>query len=136
MVYIQRPGGIHCANCAGLVAFHLAAIVALVLLIDTHTLGKQLVLAVTWYVASGLGITAGYHRLFAHRSYEAHGVLRAIFLVWGAGAFQNSALKWVCDHRMHHAGTDRMDDPYDSTRGLWWSHIGWILIGERETTDS
>jgi stearoyl-CoA desaturase (delta-9 desaturase) len=52
--------------------------------------------------------------------------VRWFFLLFGAGAFQNSVLAWSADHRDHHAATDGPDDPYSVTRGLWWAHMGWM----------
>ena len=79
-------------------------------------------------VASGLSITAGYHRLWSHRSYEAHPVLRLFFMVFGAMAIQNSIYVWAAGHRPHHRFVDDLDrDPYSSRRGMWFSHIGWML---------
>ena len=72
-------------------------------------------------------ISAGYHRLFSHRTYEAHPVLRLWLLAFGAGAFQNTALAWATDHRRHHARTDGDLDPYAAPRGFWYSHVGWVL---------
>lgn len=82
--------------------------------------------------ACGLSVTAGYHRLFAHGTYRAHPVVRAIFLFFGAGAVQNSALKWAADHRRHHAFTDRDEDPYSIAKGFWWAHMGWIFFRDPE----
>lgn len=81
-------------------------------------------------VASGFGITAGYHRLFAHRSYEGSWPVRLLLLIFGASAFQNSAIKWCSDHRRHHRYTDRDGDPYNIQRGFWFAHMGWILRSE------
>ncbi|WBA13083.1 acyl-CoA desaturase [Salinivibrio kushneri] len=76
----------------------------------------------------GLSITAGYHRLWAHKTYQAHPVLRFIFAIGGAFALQNSALHWSSDHRIHHRHVDDNDvDPYSAKRGFWFSHLGWML---------
>ena len=80
------------------------------------------------YYACGLSITVGYHRLFAHRSHEARWPLRLLYALFGAGAFENSVLEWCSDHRHHHRDTDGEDDPYDASKGFWWSHILWILF--------
>ena len=78
--------------------------------------------------ANGLAITSGYHRLWAHRTYEAHWSLRVIYLVFGTMALQNSVLVWATDHRRHHRYVDDGDrDPYSASRGFWYSHIGWML---------
>lgn len=75
-----------------------------------------------------LCITAGYHRLWSHRTYQAHWSLRFIFALGGAFALQNSALHWSSDHRVHHRHVDNNDkDPYSAKRGFWFSHIGWML---------
>ncbi len=77
---------------------------------------------------SGMSITAGYHRLWAHKAYKAHPVVQFIFALGGAFALQNSALHWSSDHRRHHGHVDHPDkDPYAATRGFWYSHIGWML---------
>lgn len=76
----------------------------------------------------GMSITAGYHRLWAHKTYEAHPVLQWFFAIGGAFALQNSALHWSSDHRVHHKFVDQNDkDPYSAQRGFWFSHIGWML---------
>ncbi|OBP13290.1 acyl-CoA desaturase [Rheinheimera sp. SA_1] len=76
----------------------------------------------------GMSITAGYHRLWAHKTYEAHPVLQWFFAIGGAFALQNSALHWSSDHRVHHKFVDQNDkDPYSAQRGFWYSHIGWML---------
>ncbi|MDX1302098.1 acyl-CoA desaturase [Photobacterium sp.] len=76
----------------------------------------------------GLSITAGYHRLWSHKAYEANGVLRFIFAVGGAFALQNSILHWSSDHRVHHRHVDNNEkDPYSAKRGFFYSHIGWML---------
>lgn len=77
---------------------------------------------------AGISITAGYHRLWAHRTYDAHWSLRILFALGGALAVQNSALHWSSDHREHHKHVDDNDkDPYSAKRGFWYSHIGWML---------
>ncbi len=90
--------------------------------------------ATLWWMAllflylNGLSITAGYHRLWSHNAYRAHPVLRVFFALWGAGALQNSILVWGSDHRRHHRHVDDNNvDPYSAGRGLWFSHMGWML---------
>ena len=90
--------------------------------------------ATLWWMAlvflylNGLSITGGYHRLWSHNAYRAHPLLRVFFALWGAGALQNSILVWGSDHRRHHRHVDDNDaDPYSAGRGLWFSHMGWML---------
>ncbi len=76
----------------------------------------------------GISITAGYHRLWSHKAYKAHPILRFIFALGGACALQNSVFSWASDHRRHHQFVDNNErDPYSAGRGLWYSHIGWML---------
>lgn len=78
--------------------------------------------------ANGMSITAGYHRLWAHNSYKAHPILKVMFALFGAAATQNSILIWASGHRRHHRHVDHVEqDPYSAKKGLWYSHIGWML---------
>ncbi|MGX5202422.1 fatty acid desaturase [Aliikangiella sp. IMCC44632] len=76
----------------------------------------------------GMSITAGYHRLWSHKSYQASSLVRFIYAIGGAFSVQNSILHWSSDHRIHHRYVDDNDqDPYSAKRGFWYSHIGWML---------
>ena len=75
--------------------------------------------ALAFLYLNGLSITGGYHRLWAHKSYEASPALKWFFAFWGAGALQNSILIWASDHRRHHRHVDDNEqDPYSAGRGL------------------
>ena len=87
-------------------------------------------LCLALFMAIGLGIGAGYHRYYAHRTFECHPVVQGFFLVLGAMALQNSALMWARDHRDHHQFVDSDRDPYDARRGFWWSHLLWIFYAD------
>jgi stearoyl-CoA desaturase (delta-9 desaturase) len=77
---------------------------------------------------NGMSITAGYHRLWAHKSYQAHWLVRIGYALGGALSIQNSIKVWASNHRTHHRYTDDVDqDPYSAKRGLWFSHMGWML---------
>ncbi|HEY2123217.1 MAG TPA: fatty acid desaturase [Chthoniobacterales bacterium] len=88
----------------------------------------QVGLFVLMFLATGFSITVGYHRLFAHRTYEAHWLVRLAVLIFGAAAFENSVLLWSCEHRSHHKHVDHDDDPYCISHGLFHAHIGWLLF--------
>lgn len=77
------------------------------------------------------GITAGYHRLWAHRSYNASRLLQYVLAVAGAGAVEGSIKWWSRGHRAHHRYTDTDLDPYNAHKGLWYSHVGWMLLKPR-----
>lgn len=77
---------------------------------------------------SSLGITAGYHRLWAHRAYEATLPLKILLMIGGTFAVQNSILFWASGHRTHHRHVDDVDqDPYSIKRGFWYAHLGWMI---------
>lgn len=80
------------------------------------------------YVMTGLGITVGYHRLMAHRSFDCPDWVKAGFLIVGGWALENSAFKWAADHIRHHANCDQDADPYNAQRGFWYSHCGWLFF--------
>ena len=83
---------------------------------------------VLFWLATGISITAGYHRLWAHNAYKAHWSLRLFFALFGAATVQNSILSWCTGHRRHHRHVDDNDrDPYSARRGFWFSHMGWML---------
>lgn len=88
---------------------------------------KTAILGFVLYVFSGISITAGYHRLYSHKSYDAHWTVRAFFAFFGAGAVQGSIKWWGHSHRIHHRYTDTNRDPYDARQGFWYSHMGWML---------
>lgn len=91
-----------------------------------------LALGILFYCLTGLSITAGYHRLFSHKAYDAHPIVKIFFLSFGAAAFQNSVLKWASDHRIHHREVDTDHDPYNINEGFFYAHMGWILVKGNE----
>lgn len=89
---------------------------------------KTFAFAIFYYWVTGTGITAGYHRLFAHRAYSAGLPLRIFLICAGSGAGQGSVKWWSNGHRTHHRFTDTEKDPYDAKKGFFFSHMGWILF--------
>ncbi len=86
------------------------------------------VLFLVYALATGMSITLGYHRLFSHLAFKAKWPVKLFTLLFGAAAFENSALDWVSDHRRHHKHVDHDDDPYDISQGFWYAHIGWLMF--------
>eukprot|EP00762_Andalucia_godoyi_P003017 ANDGO_04198.mRNA.1 Acyl-CoA desaturase len=84
--------------------------------------------AVFWYFCSGMGITAGYHRLWSHRAWDAHPVVETLLAIFGAAALEGSAKWWCRNHRAHHRYVDTNKDPYNATRGFFYAHVGWLLV--------
>ncbi|KAK3988554.1 acyl-CoA desaturase [Cladorrhinum sp. PSN332] len=108
--------------------------------VPLHT--KTAVFTVLYYFFAGLGITAGYHRLWAHSSYKAALPLKIFLAAGGAAAVEGSARWWSSLHRSHHRYTDTEKDPYSVRKGLLYSHIGWMVmkqnprrIGRTDITD-
>jgi len=88
----------------------------------------EIIFALLCFIFCGMSITAGYHRLWSHKTYQAHWSLRFIFALGGAFALQNSILHWSSDHRIHHKHVDNNEkDPYSAKMGFWYSHLGWML---------
>jgi stearoyl-CoA desaturase (delta-9 desaturase) len=103
------------------------------------------VLFVVSYIVSGLGITVGYHRYFTHGSFKAVRALRVALAIAGSLAIEGPVIRWVADHRRHHAYSDREGDPHspwrfgDSfgalTKGFWFAHLGWMFDVEHTNRD-
>ncbi|XP_012873037.1 PREDICTED: acyl-CoA desaturase 1-like [Dipodomys ordii] len=94
--------------------------------------------AYTWlwaflcYVVSILGITAGAHRLWSHRTYKARLPLRLFLIIANSMAFQNDVYEWARDHRVHHKFTETHADPHNSRRGFFFCHVGWLLVRKQQ----
>lgn len=94
-----------------------------------HGIGwPEIAAALGLWLATGLSVTAGYHRLFSHRSYEAVWPVRLFFALLGGAAWQNSVIAWCAAHRYHHRDVDSDDDPYNPQEGFWYSHMGWVMV--------
>ena len=120
---------IHWPTAIFLTIVPLLAIVLTPLHISLHGLDIRLILFfVALSALTSMSITAGYHRLISHLSYTAHPLVRFFVLLFGAGAFQGSALKWCTDHRRHHSFVDSEKDPYSINRGFFYAHIGWLFV--------
>ncbi len=88
----------------------------------------QILLFLFYFCATGFSITLGYHRNFSHLAFKAKWPVRLFTLIFGAAAFENSALDWCSDHRRHHKHVDHEEDPYDISKGFFHAHIGWLLF--------
>jgi len=80
------------------------------------------------WVVSGVGITAGAHRLWSHKGYKAKTPLRIILVLMNCVSFQNDIIEWSRDHRCHHKWMDTDADPHNINRGFFFSHMGWLLV--------
>ncbi|XP_025322683.1 stearoyl-CoA desaturase [Vulpes vulpes] len=82
----------------------------------------------SYYLISAVGITAGAHRLWSHRTYKARLPLRLFLIIANTMAFQNDVYEWARDHRAHHKFSETDADPHNSRRGFFFSHVGWLLV--------
>ena len=97
----------------------------------------DVVIAFVMYAISGHGITVGFHRYFTHGSFKAPRAVRVAMAVAGSLAIEGPVIRWVADHRRHHAYSDKDGDPHSPwrygndlkalTKGLWHAHIGWLF---------
>ena len=94
---------------------------------------------VIMYLATGLGITVGFHRHFTHRSFKTSRPVRAVLAVLGSAAIEGPIISWVADHRKHHTFADQEGDPHSphvghgggfrgALKGLLHAHVGWLFI--------
>jgi stearoyl-CoA desaturase (delta-9 desaturase) len=100
---------------------------------------SDLIVFAVMYVATGLGITVGFHRLLTHRAFKTTPAVRGLFTILGSMAIEGPVISWVADHRKHHAFADKEGDPHSphvdhghglrgALRGLTHAHVGWLFI--------
>jgi stearoyl-CoA desaturase (delta-9 desaturase) len=125
-------------NLAGVVLPPLGILVGAVLLWGSLIGPHDVVIMVAMYLITGLGITVGFHRMLTHRAFKTSAPVRAFWSLAGSLAVQGSPLKWVADHRKHHAFADEEGDPHSPhlaaeegwrgmLKGLVHAHIGWLF---------
>src|SRR5438874_1517735 len=79
-----------------LLAFHLL-FAASWFVAEPNIVGSLLV----WFVLQ-VSIFAGYHRYYAHRSFQTHPWFEFLLACTGCLAFQEGPLWWASEHRHHH----------------------------------
>jgi len=135
---VERKGKVEQAALFGFVTIPFLAILASIPIAWGRGLGwHDMVIATVMYGVAGHGITVGFHRGFTHGSFKATRRLRIALAIAGSLAIEGPVIRWVADHRRHHAFSDREGDPhspwrYGETvpaliRGLWWAHTGWLF---------
>ena len=115
-----------------LVAFHVGAIAALFF----FTWKAFIVSMVLWWLAGGLGIGVGYHRLLTHRGYKTPKWVEYLLTILATLTLEGGPVFWVATHRKHHQNTDKEGDPHSPGEGAFWSHVGWLLTGQTMHNDS
>lgn len=105
----------------------------------------DLALAVGFYLVSSIGVTVGFHRYFTHGAFKANRPLKIALAIAGSWAIEGPVIRWVADHRRHHAFSDRDGDPHSPWRfgesvsglakGFWFAHVGWLFDTEQTNQD-
>lgn len=125
-MYTEHKSKIYWRNVFTLTYFHLASLYGIYLGFTDMKLQTFLFVAVL-YIITKIGITAGVHRLWTHRSYKANFPLRMILMFFFTLAFEGKVYVWARDHRVHHKYQETDADPYNAGKGFWFSHMGWLL---------
>ncbi|MFL6139561.1 MAG: acyl-CoA desaturase [Frankiaceae bacterium] len=118
-----------------------AVIAAVPMLWGRYLSVTDVVIAVVMYYVTGHGVTVGFHRYFTHKAFKAKRWVRVALAVAGSMAVEGPVIRWVADHRRHHAFSDRDGDPHSPwrygeslgalTKGFWYAHIGWMFEEEQ-----
>jgi stearoyl-CoA desaturase (delta-9 desaturase) len=115
-----------------LVWFHVHAVAALF----QFTWTRFAVAAFLYWVAVGLGISMGYHRLHTHRGFKTFKPFEHFLAVCGTLTLEGGPMFWVATHRLHHRYSDEHEDPHTPRVSGFWAHIGWIVFGEAHHNDT
>ena len=95
---------------------------------------RDFVICAVLYWLRVFGLTAGYHRYFAHRSYRMGRIMQFIIALIGTLSVQKGVLWWAGHHRSHHRYSDGPEDIHSPKKGFWWSHVGWFLCRKYNAT--
>jgi stearoyl-CoA desaturase (delta-9 desaturase) len=125
-VYHFQKGNLNWPMIIYITLAHVAAVFGLYSIPFCHK--YTLLWAFICWPISGLGITGGAHRLWAHRSYKATFALRTMLMLANSMANQGSIWHWSRDHRVHHKHSESSADPHDATRGMFFAHMGWLFV--------
>ncbi len=92
-------------------------------------------IALGLYFFRMVGVTAGYHRYFSHRTFKTSRPFQFLLALWAMSSSQKGVLWWAAHHRHHHKASDTADDLHSPRKGFWWSHVGWILSDKYQRTE-
>jgi fatty-acid desaturase len=123
---LPRRTGLNWTTTIAMGLFHVGAIAALFM----FNWRSFWVAVFLYWVATGLGISMGYHRLHTHRGYSCPRWLEYFFAVCGSLTLEGGPIFWVAVHRIHHQKSDQHGDPHSPREGFFWAHMGWIMFGE------
>ena len=129
-----QPGqrGLDYAVCTQFLFMHLVCLLAF----WTGVSAVAVAVCLALYVARMFAITAGFHRLFSHRSYRTGRLFQFLLAFVGTASYQKGPLWWSAHHRRHHLHVDTEEDLHSPVmRSVWQSHVGWFLSRESQATD-
>ncbi|MFT6397089.1 MAG: stearoyl-CoA desaturase (delta-9 desaturase), partial [Bradymonadia bacterium] len=102
----------------------------------TGVSSTDLIVGAVVYSMMMFGVTAGYHRYFAHRTYQMARVPQFLMASLAMSSAQKSVLWWAAHHRHHHRHSDTEQDLHSPHQdGFWYSHVGWVLDEQTDDTD-
>jgi fatty-acid desaturase len=125
-----RPLRVNWTYATIIVGVHLLALIACVPYFFSWTGLLLMVLSIHLF---GQGVTIGYHRLLTHRSFKTSKRVEHVFAVLGICCMEDSPVRWVTVHRMHHIHSDEIPDPHSPIVNFLWSHMGWLMFHNRAT---
>ncbi len=118
--------------CTQFLLLHLACLLALLTGVST----VAVITCISLYFVRMFAITAGFHRLFAHRTYQSGRIFQFVMAFVGTTSYQKGPLWWSAHHRRHHLNADNEQDLHSPVSRSWWqSHVGWFLSRESQATD-
>ena len=128
----SRYSKLSIVTCIVLVWFHIQAVTAF----WSFSWTNLLVASALYWVAIGLGISMGYHRLHTHRGFKTYKLFEYFLAICGTLTLEGGPIFWVATHRVHHQHSDQPEDPHTPRVGAFWAHMGWILFGEAAHNDT
>jgi stearoyl-CoA desaturase (Delta-9 desaturase) len=119
-------------NAVPFIILHLTAFAA----IFTGVHASDLWLGLGLYMMRMFGVTAGYHRYFAHKTFKTGRVFQFILAFIAQTSAQRGILWWASHHRKHHRFSDTDKDVHSPARtSFWYAHFGWVMDQKNHTTD-
>ena len=111
-----------------LLIYQLLAHMSIIYVLFNFNLVLFLVSLTAYFVMICVGISAGYHRMLSHRSFESPVWFKRLSLLIGTIGLNASALVWTAMHREHHAYSDKTGDPHSpSILGVFKTYFGVIV---------
>ena len=115
-----------------LIWFHIQAVAAFF----AFTWTNLLIASTFYWMAAGLGISMGYHRLHTHRGFKTFKLFEYFLAICGTLTLEGGPIFWVATHRLHHQHSDQPEDPHTPRVSGFWAHLGWIIFGEAHHNDT